>query len=108
MKTQPAFIDFFFQNDYALSFLNENVVTRKPFFMMIAPPAAHAPFIPAERHRDKFKNLKALRNEAFNRTSLDVSIQKKLLSTSSARHYRLLSIQLTLFLETLVGQFETK
>lgn len=54
-------------------FLNENSMKTQPFFMVLAPPAAHAPFTPANRHKNKLRKLKALRNSAFNYTSLDVS-----------------------------------
>lgn len=37
-----------------------------PFFAMIAPPAPHAPYTPAERHRNAFKGLNALRTPNFN------------------------------------------
>nr|CAH7766912.1 unnamed protein product [Callosobruchus chinensis] len=43
----------------------------KPFFMMIAPPACHAPFTPAKRHENSFAGIKAIRNPPFNYTSSD-------------------------------------
>lgn len=52
---------------YAIDFLNVNY--EKPFFMMLAPPASHAPFTPAERHRNAFLNVTAKRTPSFNYTS---------------------------------------
>ncbi|XP_054728439.1 N-acetylglucosamine-6-sulfatase-like [Anastrepha obliqua] len=43
---------------------------QQPFFAMVAPPAPHAPYTPAERHRGAFANLKALRTPNFNRVPL--------------------------------------
>ncbi|CAH1990327.1 unnamed protein product [Acanthoscelides obtectus] len=40
-----------------------------PFFMMLAPPACHAPFTPAKRHEHTFNGTKVVRNPAFNYTS---------------------------------------
>ncbi|KAH8418996.1 hypothetical protein KR222_011869, partial [Zaprionus bogoriensis] len=37
-----------------------------PFFAMVAPPAAHAPFTPAPRHEGVFAQVKALRTPSFN------------------------------------------
>ena len=43
-----------------------------PFLMVLAPPAAHAPFTPAPQFRDAFNNETAPRTKAFNRdTSKD-------------------------------------
>ncbi|XP_067635791.1 N-acetylglucosamine-6-sulfatase-like [Eurosta solidaginis] len=55
--------------DKALGFLKARN-RQKPFFAMIAPPASHAPFTPAERHRGAFANIKALRTPNFNRIPL--------------------------------------
>lgn len=46
--------------------------------MVLAPPAPHAPFTPAQRHQNKFPNATALRTPAFNYTPIDVSTQKYL------------------------------
>lgn len=37
--------------------------------MLLAPPAAHAPFTPAKRHLSRFQNVTALRTPAFNCSS---------------------------------------
>ncbi|RZC42974.1 Nop52, Sulfatase, Phosphodiest and/or Metalloenzyme domain containing protein [Asbolus verrucosus] len=66
----------FFENDYltdkitqnALDFLNQKSVVSGNFFMMLAPPACHAPFTPAPRHRDEFPGLQTVRNVPFNAT----------------------------------------
>uniref|UniRef100_A0A182NN85 Sulfatase N-terminal domain-containing protein n=1 Tax=Anopheles dirus TaxID=7168 RepID=A0A182NN85_9DIPT len=52
----------------SLDFLN-NTSARKPFFVMVAPPAPHAPFTPADRHKDLFPNAKAIRTPNFNISS---------------------------------------
>ncbi|XP_023309823.1 N-acetylglucosamine-6-sulfatase-like [Anoplophora glabripennis] len=54
-------------SNYSIDFLR-NKPAHKPFFMMVAPPAAHAPFIPAERHKNSFPEAKAVRNPSFNFT----------------------------------------
>jgi len=38
-----------------------------PFFLMLAPPACHAPFTPAPDNQDMFANVSSPRTEAFNR-----------------------------------------
>ncbi|KAM7347730.1 N-acetylglucosamine-6-sulfatase-like isoform 1-T1 [Cochliomyia hominivorax] len=48
-----------------LRFLNKYNKST-PFFAMIAPPAPHAPYTPAERHENTFDGLKALRTPNFN------------------------------------------
>ncbi|XP_017781522.1 PREDICTED: N-acetylglucosamine-6-sulfatase-like [Nicrophorus vespilloides] len=55
--------------NYALDFLN-HVHKDMPFFMMIAPPAAHAPFTAAKRHETKFPLVKAKRTQTFNATPI--------------------------------------
>ena len=59
----------------AISFLDKMYKSQKddsPFLMMLAPPAAHAPFTPAPENKEKFTNITAPRTEAFNRdTSKD-------------------------------------
>lgn len=55
--------------DKTLDFLNANAGRKKPFFAMIAPPAPHAPFTPAERHREAYADVKAPRTPNFNRLS---------------------------------------
>jgi len=55
----------------AVQFLNK--VSRsasgsgKPFLMVLAPPACHAPFIPAPQYKDRFKDVEAPRTPAFDR-----------------------------------------
>ncbi|XP_055905901.1 N-acetylglucosamine-6-sulfatase-like [Eupeodes corollae] len=50
----------------SVSFFEERKVGMRPFFAMIAPPAPHAPFTPAPRHRNAFAGLKAPRTSNFN------------------------------------------
>uniref|UniRef100_A0A6P7G1Q0 N-acetylglucosamine-6-sulfatase-like n=1 Tax=Diabrotica virgifera virgifera TaxID=50390 RepID=A0A6P7G1Q0_DIAVI len=50
---------------YSLSFLT-NKPNDKPFFMIVAPPAPHAPFTPAKRHENAFAGTKAVRTPSFN------------------------------------------
>lgn len=42
--------------------------------MMVSPPASHAPFTPAPRHKGIFDGMKAPRPISFNFSSPDVSI----------------------------------
>ena len=42
-----------------------------PFLMVLAPPAAHAPFTPAPQHAAAFPNATAPRTPAFNNLSAD-------------------------------------
>lgn len=51
-----------------MEFLGENR-TSKPFFAYVAPPAPHAPFTPADRHKNAFRNVKAPRTPNFNMPS---------------------------------------
>ncbi|XP_014213111.1 N-acetylglucosamine-6-sulfatase-like [Copidosoma floridanum] len=37
-----------------------------PFMMVLAPPAPHHPFVPAERHNDKYKGTRAKLTKNFN------------------------------------------
>lgn len=39
---------------------------EKPFFAIVAPPAAHSPYTPAKRHEGFFENITALRTPNFN------------------------------------------
>lgn len=41
--------------------------------MVIAPPAAHAPFTPADRHKSSLPSVKVVQTEAFNYTKNEVS-----------------------------------
>lgn len=56
-----------------LRFIN-NYQKLTPFFAMIAPPAPHAPYTPAERHLNTFKQVKALRTPNFNKIDKGLSI----------------------------------
>ncbi|KAI8125419.1 hypothetical protein FF38_06472 [Lucilia cuprina] len=47
------------------SFINSQE-DHTPFFAMVAPPAPHAPYTPAERHRNAFSGQGALRTPNFN------------------------------------------
>lgn len=44
-------------NDYAIDWL-KNRTSRKPFMLYLSHKAVHAEFIPAERHRGRYKNAK--------------------------------------------------
>ncbi|KAH8340197.1 hypothetical protein KR067_013244, partial [Drosophila pandora] len=46
---------------------NKSKAVERPFFAMITPPAAHAPFSPAPRHDGVFNKIKALRTPSFNK-----------------------------------------
>ena len=54
----------------ALEFLDSRD-TEKPFLLVVAPPASHAPFTPAPQYRDRFPNLTAPRLPSFNVDSGD-------------------------------------
>jgi len=51
-----------------LNFLEQRKAD-KPFFIMITPPAPHAPYTPSNRHRNIFKGVQALRTPNFNMES---------------------------------------
>lgn len=53
-------------NDLAMEFLNGYNPSDNSFLMVLSTPAPHAPFIPATRHIDKFKDIKAKRTPNFN------------------------------------------
>ncbi|XP_072394803.1 N-acetylglucosamine-6-sulfatase-like [Diabrotica undecimpunctata] len=55
---------------YSLSFLT-NKPNDKPVFMIVAPPAPHAPFTPAKRHENAFAGTKAVRTPSFNHSGYD-------------------------------------
>ncbi|XP_075158665.1 N-acetylglucosamine-6-sulfatase-like [Haematobia irritans] len=55
--------------DKTLDFLNRRDKT-KPFFAMVAPPAPHQPFTPAERHKGVFAGTKAKRTPSYNKPDL--------------------------------------
>ncbi|XP_053976452.1 N-acetylglucosamine-6-sulfatase-like [Hylaeus volcanicus] len=50
----------------AIDFIKTRNLDGPPFLMVLAPPAPHAPFIPAVRHNDKYKGTKAKRTPNFN------------------------------------------
>ena len=45
--------------------------TEKPFLLVLAPPASHAPFTPAPQYQDRFSELSAPRPPSFNVESGD-------------------------------------
>lgn len=49
-----------------VNFLKSRTTSSLPFFAMVAPPAPHAPFTPADRHRNAFKEVRAIRTPNFN------------------------------------------
>ncbi|EDW72059.2 uncharacterized protein Dwil_GK10744 [Drosophila willistoni] len=55
-------------SDLAVDFIQQEVQWKRmnPFFVMLAPPAAHAPYTPAPRHEGTFAKWKALRTPSFN------------------------------------------
>ncbi|KAJ8917285.1 hypothetical protein NQ315_002302 [Exocentrus adspersus] len=57
-------------SDYSMEFLSSKPVGR-PFFMVVATPAPHAPFIPADRHKGAFAGTKAVRTPSFNHTPVE-------------------------------------
>ncbi|XP_064551662.1 N-acetylglucosamine-6-sulfatase-like isoform X1 [Drosophila montana] len=54
--------------DKAAAFIRNSTMNHhpKPFFAMVSPPAAHAPFTPAPRHEGVFPHVRALRTPSFN------------------------------------------
>ncbi|GJQ79925.1 hypothetical protein Trydic_g18369 [Trypoxylus dichotomus] len=56
---------------YALDFLNQEHIKHNPFFMVVSPPAAHAPFTPAPRHKGVYSGIKAPKPISFNFSSTD-------------------------------------
>lgn len=56
-----------------MDFLSQNRIKTDPFFMILAPPAPHAPFTPSPRHSQSFPNEKVRRTPSFNYTSKNVS-----------------------------------
>lgn len=53
-------------SELALDFIKARGSGIEPFLMMLAPPAPHAPFTPAVRHKDTYEDLKAKRTPNFN------------------------------------------
>ncbi|XP_049948893.1 N-acetylglucosamine-6-sulfatase-like isoform X1 [Schistocerca serialis cubense] len=51
---------------YSLEFLKQKDVLSSGFFMMLAPPAPHAPFTPAQSYSGYFKHVTAMRTKNFN------------------------------------------
>uniref|UniRef100_A0A182K5F3 Sulfatase N-terminal domain-containing protein n=1 Tax=Anopheles christyi TaxID=43041 RepID=A0A182K5F3_9DIPT len=65
-----------YTNEYFTDYLNtktinflQNLSADRPFFAMVAPPAPHAPFTAADRHKDLFPDAKAKRTPNFNISS---------------------------------------
>ncbi|KMQ96049.1 n-acetylglucosamine-6-sulfatase-like protein [Lasius niger] len=52
-------------SNLAVDFIN-GYSDDQPFLMVLAPPAPHAPFTPADRHNDKYNDTKAKRTPNFN------------------------------------------
>ncbi|KAG7303389.1 hypothetical protein JYU34_011885 [Plutella xylostella] len=51
----------------SLSFIDkQSSAERSNFLMVLAPPAPHAPFTPADRHKGVYANVSALRSPSFN------------------------------------------
>ncbi|XP_059490919.1 N-acetylglucosamine-6-sulfatase-like isoform X2 [Neocloeon triangulifer] len=50
----------------ALEFLNQGHVRSEPFLMVLATPAAHDPFTPAERYKDRFEHVRVPKGKDFN------------------------------------------
>lgn len=55
--------------DRTVEFIHNVRNSHKPFFAMVSPPAAHAPFTPAPRHKGVFSHVRALRTPSFNAPS---------------------------------------
>ncbi|CAH2052219.1 unnamed protein product, partial [Iphiclides podalirius] len=51
--------------DLSISYI-ENQTESRPFLMVLAPPAPHQPFTPADRHKGLFSNVTAVRHPNFN------------------------------------------
>ncbi|ERL85574.1 hypothetical protein D910_02993 [Dendroctonus ponderosae] len=52
-----------------LAFLNQRFLEDSPFFMMVAPPASHSPFIPPKRYINRFPGVGVVKNPSFNYSS---------------------------------------
>ncbi|XP_015588945.1 N-acetylglucosamine-6-sulfatase isoform X2 [Cephus cinctus] len=50
----------------AANFIKTRRSDENPFLMVLAPPAPHAPFTPATRHNDRYKDTKAKKTGNFN------------------------------------------
>ncbi|EFN84648.1 N-acetylglucosamine-6-sulfatase [Harpegnathos saltator] len=53
-------------SNLAVDFINKHTDNTQPFLMVLAPPAPHAPFTPADRHNHKYNGTKAKRTPNFN------------------------------------------
>lgn len=53
---------------FATDFIKRSAKDGKPFFLYLAPFNIHAPYTPAERHKDLFKGVKAPTPPNFNET----------------------------------------
>ncbi|XP_014484648.1 PREDICTED: N-acetylglucosamine-6-sulfatase-like isoform X2 [Dinoponera quadriceps] len=53
-------------SNLALDFINAHTGDQVPFLMVLAPPAPHAPFTPADRYNNKYNSTKAKRTPNFN------------------------------------------
>ncbi|XP_041772223.1 N-acetylglucosamine-6-sulfatase-like isoform X2 [Anopheles merus] len=65
-----------YTNEYFTDYLDtktvnflKNLRADRHFFAMVTPPAPHAPFTSADRHKDLFPNVKAIQTPNFNISS---------------------------------------
>jgi len=56
---------YIFQSNLAVDFI-KGYSGDQPFLMVLAPPAPHAPFTPADRHNGVYNDTKAKRTPNFN------------------------------------------
>jgi N-acetylglucosamine-6-sulfatase len=63
-------------SQFALDFLKLQG-DESPFLMVIAPPACHDPFTPADRFRDRFANVKVPKGADFNSHYQVINLKKK-------------------------------
>lgn len=56
--------------DYVIEFLEQASNQRKPFFLIYAPNAPHAPFTPAKEDANLYTDLKPHRPESFNEANI--------------------------------------
>ncbi|XP_072934371.1 N-acetylglucosamine-6-sulfatase-like [Epargyreus clarus] len=56
--------------DLSISYI-ENQTESVPFLMVLAPPAPHQPFTPAQRHKGAFSNVTVVKHPNFNFAATD-------------------------------------
>lgn len=71
--TTQSVLSIHTQRDHSLQFLQDQS-SAKPFLAVIAPPSAHAPFVPADRHRNLFADLDLIKGPNFNIPSGELGI----------------------------------